>query len=124
MFLYEVDTTTQQVFQVAGSRRMVIKFGRHGGKKVNIATLMMLVSGDRAKNAQRSDAEAFLQLVGMATDDIYIFAPRLHFLIFTCFTLQKYNLFPKPQNFTKEKARRQRDDALSASALFIDCGLA
>ena len=27
-------------------------------------------------------------------------------------------------NLRIEKARRQRDDALSASALFIDCGLA
>ena len=74
MLLYQVNITPQQILQIPSCCCVIIELGRHDGEKVNITSLMMLVSGNRAKNTQRSNAKAFLQLVGMTSDDIYIFA--------------------------------------------------
>ena len=74
MFLHKVNVTTQQFLQVASGGGMVIKLRWHDSKEVNIASFVMLISGNRAKNAQGRDAETLLQLLSMTPDNINIFA--------------------------------------------------
>ncbi len=50
------------------SSYMIIKFGRHDSEDVHITTLVMLVTGNRTKNAQGSDAKPFPKVIGMAPD--------------------------------------------------------
>ena len=55
---------------------MIIEFRWHDSEQVNIASLMMLISGNRTKNTHRSNTKALTQLLCMTFDNIRFF-PKL-----------------------------------------------
>ena len=81
MLLNEVNGRAKQLFKIQSSGDMVVELWRHGHIDIYVAAFMMFVASNRAKETHGSYAEPLLQFVGMAPDDIYIFASRFHSII-------------------------------------------
>ena len=78
MVLHQIDTTTQKIFQILNCRNVVVELCRHGDEQIYITTLAMLIPGYRTKKPHRGDTKALLQLGGMASDSLDVFASGSH----------------------------------------------
>ena len=73
MVLHQVHTTAKQLFQKLGGQYIVIKNRRHGYKQVNITPFLMLITGNRAKQAHRTYSKLLLKFDRMTSYEIDIF---------------------------------------------------
>ena len=78
MVLYQVNRTSKQAFQVLCRQNVIKEPRRHDSKQVNITSLMMLTTSNRAEHLQRSYAELIVQLSRMCPDNVNIFLRSPH----------------------------------------------
>ena len=57
---------------------MIVEFRWHGHIYIYVAALVMFITSNRAKETHGSYAKSLLQLFGMTSYDINIFAFRFH----------------------------------------------
>ena len=88
----KINSTAEKILKELCGFDVIEKLRRHGYKKVNIAALMMVSSGYRAKEPHWSNAKPIFQFWQMLFQQRYVFLRSLHINLSTIIDC-KYSYF-------------------------------